>query len=244
VTYSPTKRTLDVAVPEAKKNGRDSYALSEFDSKQEIERYGVPVPVQKVVDIRSDLPEALQDMSFPLVLKINSPDILHKSDVGAVKLSINDEAEATAAFDEILANSKRQAPDAKLEGILVQEMAPQGVETIIGVTNDIQFGPMLMVGLGGVFVEIFNDVVLYPVPLNKEEAIDMIRQLKGFKLLNGYRGQSPCDIEALAEVMVKVSDYASEHKDDIKELDLNPVFVYPEGKGVCAADAMIVKYKI
>ncbi len=243
VTYSPTKKTLDVAVPEAKKNGRDSYALSEFDSKQEIERYGVPVPVQKVVDIRADLPEALQDMSFPLVLKINSPDILHKSDVGAVKLSINNEAEATAAFDEIMTNIKSNAPDAKLEGMLVQEMAPQGVETIIGVTSDIQFGPMLMVGLGGVFVEIFNDVVLYPVPLNKEEAIDMIRQLKGFKLLNGYRGQPPCDLEALAEVMVKVSDYASEHKDDIKELDLNPVFVYPEGKGVCAADAMIVKYK-
>jgi acyl-CoA synthetase (NDP forming) len=142
-----------------------------------------------------------------------------------------------------MTNIKKHAPDAKLEGMLVQEMVPQGVETIIGVTNDVQFGPMLMVGLGGVFVEVFKDVVLYPVPLNKEEALDMIRQLKGFKLLSGYRGGSPCDLEALAEVMVKVSDYACEHKDDIKELDLNPVFVYPEGKGVCAADAMIVKYK-
>jgi acyl-CoA synthetase (NDP forming) len=182
-------------------------------------------------------------MSFPLVLKINSPDILHKSDVGAVKLSIQDEAEAAAAFDEIIANSKKHAPDANLEGILVQEMAPQGIETIIGVTNDIQFGPMLLVGLGGVFVEIFNDVVLYPVPLNKHEALDMIMQLKGFKLLSGYRGGAPCDLEALAEVMVKVSDYACEHKDDIKELDLNPVFVYPEGQGICATDAMIVKHK-
>jgi acyl-CoA synthetase (NDP forming) len=232
-----------MAVPEAKNDARDSFALSEFDSKQEIERLGVPVPLQKVANNRTELQEALQGMSFPLVLKINSPDILHKSDVGAVKLSINDETEAAAAFDEILANSKKNAPDAKLEGILVQEMAPQGVETIIGVTNDIQFGPMLLVGLGGVFVEVFKDVVLYPVPLNKEEAYYMIRQLKGFKLLSGYRGEPPCDLEALAEVMVKVSDYASEHKDDLKELDLNPVFVYPEGKGVCAADAMIVKYK-
>jgi acyl-CoA synthetase (NDP forming) len=243
VTYSPTKRTLNVAVPETKDNGRDSYALSEFDSKVEIARRGVPIPVQKIAADQAGLQEAIKGMSFPIVLKINSPDILHKSDVGAVKLSIKDEAETTAAFDEIMTNVKTHAPDAKLEGMLIQEMAPEGIETIIGVTNDIQFGPMLLVGLGGVFVEVFNDVALYPVPLNKDEAINMIRQLKGFKLLSGYRGGSPCDVEALAEVMVNVSDYASEHKDDLKELDLNPVFVYPEGKGVCAADAMIVKYK-
>jgi acyl-CoA synthetase (NDP forming) len=242
VTYSPVKKTLKVATPDSNKKGKDSYALSEFESKKEFEGFGVSVPVQKVAGNVNDLKGILKDMQYPVVLKINSRDILHKSDAGAVKLNVNNQAEAVTAYDEIIANVAKHAPDAKHEGVLVEEMAPKGVETIIGVTNDHQFGPMLLVGLGGVFVEVFQDVVTYPVPLNKEEAFDMIRQLKGFKLLNGYRGEAPCDVDALAEVMVKVSDYAYKYKDEIKELDLNPVFVYPEGKGVCAVDALIVKY--
>ena len=181
-------------------------------------------------------------MKKPLVLKINSDQILHKTDAGGVKLNINTADEAAAAYREILDNVAESMPGAATDGVLVQEMAPAGVEIIIGVTNDKQFGPMLLVGMGGVFVEVFKDAALYPVPLNKGEARAMLEKLKSYKMLTGYRGSKPCDIEALTDMMVKIAGYAYEHRDEIKEMDLNPVFVYPEGEGVCAVDALIVKY--
>ena len=179
-------------------------------------------------------------MKKPLVLKINSDEILHKTDAGGVKLNIHSADEAAAAYQEILSNVARTKPGAKTDGVLVQEMAPAGVEMIIGVTKDKQFGPMLLVGMGGVFVEVFKDAALYPAPLNHDEAIGMLKKLKSYKLLTGYRGAKPCDIDALADMMVKIGDYACAHCDELKELDLNPVFVYPEGEGVCAVDALIV----
>lgn len=182
-------------------------------------------------------------MKYPLALKINSSEILHKTEAGGVKLRIQNEEEAVAAYDEIMANVARTNPGKKTDGILVQEMAASGVEIIIGVTNDKQFGPMLLVGLGGIYVEVFKDAALYPVPLNKGEAMNMLKSLKSYKMLTGYRGSAPCDLDALTDMMVKIANYAYEHKDEIKEMDLNPVFVYPEGQGVCAVDALIVKYK-
>ena len=113
---------------------------------------------------------------------------------------------------------------------------------IIGVNNDPQFGPMVMVGMGGVFVEVFRDVALYPAPISKAEALDMLRSLKSFKLLNGYRGGAKCDIDALCDTFVSIADFASANRDTLKELDINPLFVYPEGEGVGVADALVVKY--
>lgn len=153
-------------MPEKHDEGK-TVALSEFDSKAEMRACGVPVPDQTIVRSEEEARAAAERMKKPLVLKINSDQILHKTDAGGVKLNINTADEAAAAYREILDNVKRSMPGAATDGVLVQEMAPAGVEIIIGVTNDKQFGPMLLVGMGGVFVEVFKDAALYPVPLNK-----------------------------------------------------------------------------
>ena len=176
-------------------------------------------------------------------MKIESADILHKSDVGGVRLNVQGAEEAKTAYQEIMKQVTAKRPDARINGILMAPMLKSGVEMIIGVNHDPQFGPMVMVGMGGVFVEVFKDVALYPAPLGEAEALEMLKSLKSFWLLNGYRGSARCDIKALCETIVAVGRYASEKKDTLKELDINPLFVYPEGEGVGVADALIVKYK-
>ena len=242
IDYDYSKRTLEFKAVK-KRESNNVVALSELDSKIEMKKYGVPVPGQGNAKSIDELDEILKYIKYPVVLKINSSEILHKSDVGGVKIGIENRDEAVDAYNEILTNVKKAKPDANIDGILVQEMVESGIEIIIGITNDDQFGPMLLVGLGGVFVEVFKDTTLYPLPINHDEAIMMLKKLKSFKLLNGYRGSEPCDIDALADMMVKLGKYAYENKDEVKEIDLNPVFVYPKGKGVCAVDALIVKYK-
>ena len=175
------------------------------------------------------------------MLKINSPDILHKTEAGGVRLSIASLEEAAAAYDDILRSCRAHAPDARLDGILVQQMAKAGTEIILGVKNDRQLGPMLLVGLGGVFVEIFKDTALIPCPISLSEAREHLKKLTSYRLLTGYRGSRPCDVDALAELMVKVSDYAVANKNTLKEMDINPVYVYEAGQGVCVVDALIVK---
>lgn len=238
--YQSTERMLTACIPT--QGERSATALSEYDSKNELKQYGIPVPAQAIVRSEKELEKILSDMRFPVVLKINSDEILHKTEAGGVKLNIQSITEAVAAYEEILSNVKKKVPNAAMDGILVQEMAGPGVEMIIGVTNDRQFGPMLLVGLGGIYVEIFQDVSLYPAPINKKEAEQLLKELKAYKLLTGYRGSESCDLDALEDVIVKISQYAAEHKDDLKEMDLNPVFVYPKGQGVCAVDALIVQY--
>jgi len=239
--YDAFEHELIVPPPNAADQSA-SYALSETDSKQELRRYGIPVPAQMIASSVRDI-EQLQNIRFPWVLKINSPDILHKSDIGCVKLNIPNRAEAAIAFEQILANAKTHMPDARLDGVMVQEMVRPGREMIVGVSNDAQLGPMLLVGMGGIFVEVFQDAAMYPAPINKKEALDLLKKLKSYKLLEGYRGELPCDIGALVDVMVKLSQYAHEHRTEIKEMDINPLFIYPRGEGVCAVDALIVKFQ-
>lgn len=239
-SYDCSRRTLVPCVPGP--HGKNTAALTEFDSKAEMRACGVPVPDQAIVRSPEEARAAAERMKAPLVLKINSDQILHKTDAGGVKLNIRTPEEAEAAYREILENVARSKPGAATDGVLVQEMVPAGVEILIGVTNDPQFGPMLLAGMGGVLAEVFQDTALYPAPLNREEAMAMLRRLKGYRLLTGFRGSPPCDVEALADTMVKIADYACRRRDEIKEMDLNPVFVYPEGQGVCAVDALIVTY--
>ena len=237
VSYDPAQH--DLRAPEIGLIA-NATALTERDSKAELHEVGIPVPRELLVRSAGEL-DGLDALKLPLAAKISSPDILHKSDVGGVKLNLGSREEAAAAFTEILASCHEKCPDAELEGVLFQEMAPAGVEFIIGVSNDPQLGPMVMVGMGGVFVEVFRDVSLCPAPVSPWEARNMIRSLKSYKLLTGYRGQAEKDVDALADAIVKVSEYAFTHSQDLKELDLNPVFLYDKGKGLCAVDALVVK---
>ena len=239
VSFITNETNLSLALPEFVSG--DTVALSEADSKAEIEKLGVRVPRQTKAASAEELKDALAGIPFPVVLKVDSPDIMHKTDAGGVKLNLRTEQDCRRAFEEIMTSCRAYKPVAVIHGVLVQEMVPSGAEIIIGVKNDRQFGPMLMVGLGGVFVELFKDVSLYPCPITKTDAQNMLKKLKGYKLLTGFRGSAPCDIEALCDLMLKISQYAVQQKDVIKEMDLNPVFVYEAGQGICVTDALIVK---
>ena len=240
ISYRPEDHSMEI--PEAMYVKGETVALTESESKKELVSYGVRVPGEVLVEERMEL-DKLNDLHYPMVAKVSSPDILHKSDVGAVKLDISDAEQAAEAFEEILMNCRNHCPDARIEGVVFQEMAPKGQEFIIGVNNDPQLGPMIMVGMGGVFVEVFKDVALQPAPVSKKEAEAMLNSLKSSRLLHGYRGTKPLDVAALSEMISQVSRYAFEHSSDLKELDINPVIVYPEGEGVIAVDALVVKNK-
>ena len=241
IAYEPETKTLELAVGHPK--SEETQALSEHESKQELKVYGVPVPDVVIVTSKEEAAQFAKNHPDPLVMKVESADILHKSDVGGVKLNVCGPEAAEKAYEEIMESVTAKRPDAHINGILTVPMLDAGVEIIIGVNNDPQFGPMIMVGMGGVFVEVFKDVALYPAPLKEEEALEMLKSLKSFKLLNGYRGTEKCDIKALCQTIVAISNYAQANKDVLKELDINPLFVYPEGKGVGVADALIVKRK-
>lgn len=241
IDYKPETKTLELAVGHPK--SEETQALSEHESKQELKVYGVPVPDEVIVTSKEEAAQFAKDHPGALVMKVESADILHKSDVGGVKLNVCGPEAAEKAYEEIMESVTAKRPDAHINGILTVPMLDAGVEIIIGVNNDPQFGPMIMVGMGGVFVEVFKDVALYPAPLKEEEALEMLKSLKSFKLLNGYRGTEKCDIKALCQTIVAISNYAQANKDVLKELDINPLFVYPEGKGVGVADALIVKRK-
>ncbi|MCB5712987.1 CoA-binding protein [Lactonifactor sp. BIOML-A3] len=236
--YSPDDRTLIPAVPPQNRDTK-SCILSEHESKLLLKDSGIPVPDEIVVTAAGEIPRAAEKLGYPLVMKIDSPDIPHKTDMGGVKLGITDEKEAIAAFEEIMTNARIHKPQARIRGVLMQQMLPKGTEMILGINRDPQFGPMVLAGLGGIYTEVFQDAALYPAPLNRKEAMEMIQSLKSYAILKGYRGSRPLDTEALADMIVKLGDLAVEHCGDLKELDMNPVFLYE--KGVYAADALIVK---
>ncbi|MCU6746402.1 acetate--CoA ligase family protein [Faecalicatena acetigenes] len=236
--YDPKRKRLESAVPNRK---GEADVLTEYESKKELARYGLPIPEQWVVRNEAELEAACEKVGFPVVLKIHSKDILHKTEAGGVKLNLCSMEEAKAAYHDIMAKCAAYDPKAELNGVLVTKMIKPGVEIILGVKNDSQFGPMLLCGLGGVFVEVFKDTVLTPCPLSKEEALDQLKCLKAYKLLRGYRGSAPCDVRALAGLMQQISEYAVKNKDILEEMDINPVFVYPEGEGVSIVDAVIIK---
>ena len=176
-----------------------------------------------------------------VALKVQSPDLLHKTEAGAVALNLSSPEAIRAAYARVLDNAQRHAPKARVLGVLVQPMAPPGRELIVGVKRDATFGPMLMVGLGGVHVEAFKDVALAPLPLAERDARDMLASLRGASLLGAFRGQPAGDVDALVELMVRLGRLAADHADTIAEIDLNPVLVHEQGKGVSVVDALIVK---
>lgn len=222
-------------IDRAKSEGRA--VLTEVESKQILEEAGIPAASARLARTADEAVEAASEFGYPVVLKIVSPDVTHKSDVGGVKLGLDSEETVAAAFQEITKAVKRQQSDARIEGVAVQKMARPGIEVIVGMSKDPQFGPVLMFGLGGVLVEVLKDVAFRIVPLEARDARQMIREIKGFPVLEGFRGQEPADLEALEKLLLKVSAFVEAHP-EIEELDLNPVFAYKDG--ALAVDARIV----
>ncbi|MBN1188974.1 MAG: acetate--CoA ligase family protein [Dehalococcoidales bacterium] len=211
--------------------------LNEVEAKSMLKKAGVTVTETRLASSKDEALQISRELGFPIVLKIVSPDVVHKSDSGGVKLNLQTEEEVGRAYDEILGSVKKACPEAKILGVSVQTMAPQGVETIIGVSKDKQFGPVVMFGLGGVWVEVLKDVSFRLAPLSGYDASEMVREIKGYKLLTGFRGQPAVKIPELEKMLLAVSDFVSANP-QVNELDLNPVFASADG--AVAVDARIV----
>lgn len=210
--------------------------LTEHETKKLLAKYGIPVTKEQIAASADEALAIALKIGTPVAMKISSPDIPHKSDVGGVALNVEREYVRTT-YNEMMTRIKKAAPDANIEGILVQQMAPAGHEIIVGLKKDAQFGHALMFGLGGIFVEVYRDVSFRVVPVDKSDALDMISEIKGYQILKGIRGRKPADIDAIARVLVSVSDLAE--KENIIELDINPLIVNESGAVAVDARAMV-----
>lgn len=213
-----------------------SMILTEHETKKFLARYGIPVTKEQIAASADEALAIALQIGTPVAMKISSPDIPHKSDVGGVVLNVKREYVRTI-YNKMMARIKKAAPNANIEGILVQQMSPPGHETIVGLKKDAQFGHALMFGLGGIFVEIYKDVSFRVAPIEREDALDMISEIKGYPILKGIRGSKPADIGAIVSVLVSVSNMAE--KEDIIELDINPLFVSESGAIAVDARAMV-----
>lgn len=222
-------------IEDARKQGRS--LLTEIEAKQVLEDAGVPVSPARLARTRDEAVSMADKLGYPIVLKIVSPQITHKSDVGGVALNLTSKDEVGAAFDRVVASAKKAEPAATIDGVAVQRMEKQGIEVIVGMIKDPQFGPVLMFGLGGVLVEVLKDVAFRVVPLNERDARQMVHEIKGYSVLEGYRGHDPADVPKLEQLLLKVSAFVEAHP-EVAELDLNPVFAYKDG--ALAVDARIV----
>ena len=227
--------TAQEIIDRVKREGRT--ILTEIESKQLIKQAGISVSDTRLATSGEEAIAISRQFGFPVVLKIVSPDVVHKSDAGGVKVGLRTSKQVGKAYDDILGAIRQKYPQAIIQGASVQKMARPGVEVIIGMSKDAQFGPVLMFGLGGVLVEILKDVSFRIVPLTKRDAGEMVREIKGYPLLQGYRGQEPVDVSNLEELLLKVSDFV-EQNPVVKELDLNPIFAY--SNGAIAVDARVV----
>ena len=210
--------------------------LTENDTKKLLAGYGIPITKGSIAISADEAQKIAQNIGYPVAMKISSPDIPHKSDIGGVVLNVGQE-DVRTKYNELVSHIKEKAPQAKIEGVLVQQMAPQGHEVIIGLKKDAQFGHALMFGLGGIFVEVYKDVSFRIVPIDRNEALGMISEIKGYPILKGIRGMKKADINAIADVLVSVSEMAD--KENIIELDINPLMVDENGAVAVDARAMV-----
>jgi acyl-CoA synthetase (NDP forming) len=225
------RRLLDGVEPGA--------ALSEWHSKQLLKAYGIKSSKDELVTSGAAAVRAASAIGYPVVMKVSSPDLLHKSDAGLVKVGITSAKEVRAAYDELLANAKRVDRRARIEGVLVSELVTGGVEMLLGVSRDELFGPVVTIGLGGIFVEVFGDVTFRVPPFDEDEVRRALRELTGYTLLEGARGRKPADVDALVDTIMKVQRLALDLAGAVRELDVNPLVVRP--RGTVALDALVVK---
>lgn len=219
-----------------KKLESNQTVLTEFESKELLKEIGISIPDHKLTSTKEETVLAAKNIGFPVVLKLMAEDIVHKSDTGAVKLNIKNEEETTNAFEELM-----KIPSQAEKLISVQKMADEPItELILGMTTDAQFGPALMFGIGGILVELLEDVSFRIAPITEYDAREMIKEIKGFPILDGYRGKPKADIDAIVQTLLKVSDLVTKYE-EIYEMDLNPVFIYD--KGLICVDARIILKK-
>ena len=218
-------------IQKAKKEKR---SLLETEAKELLKEYGIPVPDFKLIKSKDEIAGLAKEINFPLVMKIVSSDIIHKTDAGGVKVGIKTEKEARIAYQEIIFEAKKYNKKAKISGVIVYPMVSQGTEIIIGIMKDPHFGPVIMFGLGGIFVEVLKDISFRILPIEERDAEEMINEIKGSKILKGARGEGPKDIKAIKNLLLKISQLALENP-EISEIDLNPVFIFEKGLQVIDA---------
>ncbi len=240
-TVEIDKKRINSIIRNAREDGRTQ--LLEHEAKDILKACGLHLPKYKLTTTVDEAVEAAKETGYPVVLKIVSEDIIHKSDIGGVKVGIKDEEELKKAYNEIMNNAKEKHPGARIKGILVNEMVEQGVETIVGGSEDPQFGPVVMFGLGGIHVEVLKDVAFRVAPITKKDALEMIHDIKSYEILYGVRGEGKKDIDSIAETISRISHLSHEFP-EIVEMDINPLMVLDEGEGAIVVDArMTIKSK-
>jgi len=227
--------TMHTIIERARNEGR--VVLTEVESKELLGQSGISVIDTVLAASRSEAVAISRQLGFSVVLKIASPDIVHKSDAGGVRLGLETPGQVERAYDEILRDTGQKHPGASVQGVSVQKMAAPGVEVIIGMSKDAQFGPVLMFGLGGVWVEILEDVSLRVIPVTRRDVREMVKEIKGYRMLTGYRGLPPVDESKLEDMLLAVADFVTQYP-MVKELDLNPVIAYSDRAMV--VDARVV----
>ncbi|MDR3531998.1 MAG: acetate--CoA ligase family protein [Rhodopila sp.] len=235
VTATPAETIAQTRALIARAAGQ---TLTEREAKAVLSHYGVPVVGERLIQTADDAVNAAASLGYPVVLKVESPDLPHKTEAGVIRLNLRNADEVRAGYAAVMANADKVSPPPRINGVLVQPMLPQGIEMVVGARNDPLFGPLIVVGLGGILVEVLKDTALSPAPVTPFEAEGLLRQLKGVKLLEGFRGMPGVDIQRLAQVISDVSRFAADHRDTVVELDVNPLIC--AGDRMTAVDALIV----
>jgi acetyltransferase len=237
VHFEVDERAVQGVLDRARDEGR--VRIGDAEARTILEAYGFSVPPSRLAETPEEAIEMAEAMGYPVVLKIASPDILHKTDVGGVKLNLLSADDVRDAFDLLVYRASRYVPEASVWGCLVQKMVPEGREVLIGMSKDPQFGPLVAFGLGGIYVEALKDVVFRVAPFSREEAEKMIREIRAYPLLEGVRGEPPADHAAIVDALCRVSQLVTDFP-DIVELDINPLTVFEEGRGAVALDMRLV----
>jgi acetyltransferase len=213
--------------------------LGEIEARDVIEAYGMRLPQSRLARTPEEAAAHASEIGFPVVMKISSPDILHKSDMGGVKVGVADAATARDTFELIEYRARKYSRDATIWGVLVQEMVPKGREVLVGVNRDPQFGPLVVFGLGGIYVEVMKDVAYNLAPVSRQEVAEQVRAIRSYPLLRGVRGEPPADIAAAEEVVLRVSQLVTDFP-EIVEMDINPLVIHNQGQGAVVLDARII----
>jgi len=213
--------------------------LGDAESRDIMSAYGIRIPRSKLAKTADEAVEIARSIGYPVVMKIASPDILHKSDIGGVRVNIGDDQQVRDIFDLLIYRAQRYMADAQIWGVLVQEMVRGGKEVIIGVNRDPQFGPLLMFGLGGIYVEVLKDVTFRVAPISAQEAEEMISEIHSYHLLQGVRGERPADLDAIADCILRVAQLVTDFP-EVVEMDINPLIVNEAGSGAVAVDMRFV----